>query len=102
MLNKMEGHLHSRRNELTLVYMDRRRTVELKRGFHDHNDSSHSAGRTLGDGLCAAEGMLSGVGGTAPGRKGNSDFAGFHACNGSKFSIIPSRRIIMDGKRMLT
>lgn len=84
------------------VYVDRRSRVELRCDSHDHNDSSHSASRTLGDGLCAAEGMLSGVGGTAPGHEGNSDFVGFQLCNGSKFSIIPSRRIIMDGKRMLT
>ena len=87
----------------TLVSWGRHRAVALLRcDFSDNGHSPHPAGPARGDGLCVAEGMLSGVCGTAPGLKGYSNFAGIHVCNGSLFSIIPSRRIIMDGKRMLT
>jgi hypothetical protein len=97
----MGGYLH-RRRELTLICTNHHSTVRLRCDRYDNGYSSHPAGRTLGDGLCVAEGMLSGVGGPAPGHEGNSGLVGLHTCNGSKFSIIPSRRIIMDGKRMLT
>jgi hypothetical protein len=56
----------------------------------------------LGDGLGMTKDMLSGVLGAALGLRETSGSFGIGCCNGSTWTILPSWRIIMEGKRILT
>lgn len=56
----------------------------------------------LGDRLSMPGDMLSGVLGKALGRRETPGSFGIGRCNGSIWTILPSWRIIMEGKRMLT
>ena len=81
-------------------------------GFMGHGDElrpqqPHSSHLLIwlagGDGVCVAVVvMLPGEPGTAMGLKENPGAPGAHASNGSTLIIMPSLRISMDGKRMLT
>ena len=77
--------------------------AEMSRSGNIHPSSHLPIWPAGGDGVCVAVLIvLPGELGTAMGLEENPGAPGAHASNGSTLIIMPSLRIIMDGKRMLT